>query len=151
MVWAATPSLAVHDTGMFELDGNIANNGNATYDWGNLFNASGGQAVTPDPNNGPLLASAFNSDSADPDHTYFAQNKDTDPIAQWGCVEQSNPTAKDDLQNAYAALIQIPQNAPDNAGHKVLYLASERQSNSGDSYAGFWAAEEQLGRLQPHR
>ena len=85
---------AVHDTGMFELDGNIVLTGdNATYDWGNLFDAAGGQAVTPDPDNGPLLASTFVADSADPDHTYFTSNKDIEPIEgrNWGCTELNNP------------------------------------------------------------
>jgi len=132
------PAYAVHDTGMFELDGNIAHNGTATYDWGNLFTASGARAVTPDPDNGPVLASDFNADAADPDPTYFTSNKDIEAIGDWGCTTLNNPTPKDDLQNAYAALVQVPANAPDNAGHKVLYLASERQTNNGDSFAGFW-------------
>jgi uncharacterized repeat protein (TIGR01451 family)/LPXTG-motif cell wall-anchored protein len=132
------PAQAVHDTGKFELDGNIAHNGTATYDWGNLFTASGERAVTPDPNNGPLLASDFNADAADPDPTYFTSNKDIEAIGDWGCTTLNNPTPKDDLQNAYAALVQIPSTAPDNGGHNVLYLASERQTNNGDSFAGFW-------------
>jgi len=64
LVWAAAPSFAVHDTGMFELDGNIVHNGTATYDWASLFDAGGNRIVTPDPNNGPLLASGFVSDLA---------------------------------------------------------------------------------------
>ncbi|HEX2894362.1 MAG TPA: LPXTG cell wall anchor domain-containing protein [Marmoricola sp.] len=132
------PAYAVHDTGMFELDGNIAHTGAATYDWGNLFTSAGARAVTPDPENGPLLASDFNADATDPDPSYFTSNKDIQGIGDWGCTTLNNPTPKDDLQNAYAALVQVPADAPDNAGHKVLYLGSERQSNNGDSFAGFW-------------
>ena len=140
LVWAAQPSAAVHDTGMFELDGTIADEPSATppWDWGSLFDASGNRLIAPDPVNGPLLASQFNPDSAKPDPTYFTSNKDIQPIGSWGCTTINNPTPKDDLQNAYAALIQIPAGAPDNAGHKVLYLGSERGSNNGDSFAGFW-------------
>src|SRR5439155_17361733 len=144
LVWAAQPSLAVHDNGMFELDGNTAHNSATTppYDWASLFDASGGRIVTPDPDNGPLLASTFESDSALPDQSYFTSNKDIQPIASgqqhWGCDPINNPLAKDNLLNAYAALVQVPANAPDNAGHTVLYLASERGSNNGTSFAGFW-------------
>src|SRR6266581_3031474 len=81
-------------------------------------------------------------DSAVPDQSYFTSNKDIQPIASgqqhWGCDPINNPLDKDDLLNAYAALVRIPANAPDNAGHTVLYLGSERGSNNGTSFAGFW-------------
>ena len=144
IVVAAQPSGAVHDTGLFELDGNIAHNAPAPlpYDWASLFDASGNRLVTPDPLNGPLLASTFASDAATPDQTYFTSNKDIQPIASgqqhWGCDPINNPLNKDDLLHAYAALVDIPVNAPDNAGHQVLYLGSERGSHNGTSNAGFW-------------
>jgi hypothetical protein len=132
-------ALAVHDTGVFELDGNIAHDGTSTYDWGNLFNASGQSIVAP---NAVLLNSTFLKDYAVPDPTYFSSNgggvKDVNPISNWGCVTINNPTPKDNLQNAYAAFVQVPAGAPDNAGDFVLYLGSERASNNGDSFAGFW-------------
>ena len=94
--------------------------------------------MTPDPNNGPLLASTFVPDSADPDPTWFTSNKDIEPIGSWGCTTVPSPVAHDDLLNAYAALVKVPANAPDNAGHTILYLGSERASNDGDSFPGFW-------------
>ena len=137
LLWIGSAQ-AVHDNGMFELDGNTVNNGTALYDWNDLFGANGQQLITPDPVNGPVLADVFVKDAATPDPTYFTSNKDIQPIASWGCTTQNTPTPKDDLANAYAALIQVPADAPDNAGHQVLYLASERKSNNGDSFAGFW-------------
>ena len=135
---------AVHNTGMFELDGNTVHNSATTppYDWNSLFDASGNRIVQPDPINGPILDDVFVADSATPDQSYFTSNKDTQPIASgqshWGCDPINNPLNKDDLQNAYAAVVQIPANAPDNAGHQVLYLGSERASPLGTSFAGFW-------------
>src|SRR5437764_3835617 len=135
---------AVHDNGMFELDGNTVHNSATTppYDWNSLFDASGNRIVTPDPIFGPLLADVFVSDAAKPDQSYFTSNKDIQPIASgqqhWGCDPINNPLNKDDLQNAYAALVHVPANAPDNAGHDVLYMGSERGSNNGTSFAGFW-------------
>src|SRR6266550_159749 len=135
---------AVHDNGMFELDGNTAHNSVTTppYDWNSLFDSSGNRLITPDPINGPLLADAFVTDTALPDQSYFTSNKDIQPIASgqqhWGCSPINNPLAKDNLLHAYAALVQVPANAPDNAGHQVLYMGSERESNNGTSFAGFW-------------
>jgi uncharacterized repeat protein (TIGR01451 family) len=137
LLWIGSAQ-AVHDNGMFELDGNTVNNGTAVYDWNDLFGANGEQLITPDPVNGPILADVFVKDYVTPDPTYFTSNKDIEPIGDWGCTTINNPTPKDDLQNAYAALIQVPGDAPDNAGDQVLYVGSERKSNNGDSFAGFW-------------
>lgn len=140
LIWGAQASFAVHDNGMFELDGNIAHDSGTTppFDWASLFDASGNQVATPDLN-GPLLASGFFSDAAEPDPSFFSGSvKDGDSIGSWNCKTQNNALAKDDLQNAYAAVVKVPAGATDNAGHKVLYLGSERGSNNGDSFAGFW-------------
>jgi uncharacterized repeat protein (TIGR01451 family) len=139
LLWIGSAQ-AVHDNGMFELDGNTVHNSATTppYDWNSLFGANGQQLITPDPINGPLLGDVFVSDAATPDPTYFTSNKDIEPIGSWGCTTQNTPTPKDDLANAYAALVQVPANAPDNAGDQVLYVGSERASNNGDSFAGFW-------------
>ena len=141
LMWIGSAQ-AVHDNGMFELDGNTVNNGSAVYDWNNLFDANGNRVAPTDPINGPLLDDTFVSDAATPDQSYFTSNKDIQPIASgqqhWGCSPLNNPLAKDDLLNAYAAVVQVPANAPDNAGDQVLYMGSERGSNNGTSFAGFW-------------
>src|SRR5262249_50465075 len=126
---------AVHDNGMFELDGNTVHNAATTppFDWNSLFDANGDRIATPDPINGPLLADTFVSDWVVRDQSYFASNKDIEPIASgmqhWACDPINNPLNKDDLQNAYAAVVQVPNDAPDNAGDTVLYMGSERDSN----------------------
>jgi hypothetical protein len=131
---------AVHDTGVFQLDGSILHDNTATYSWSDLFTSAG--VLKSGLPNATVLSAKFFADYAVPDASYFTQNgagvKDTDAIANWGCKTQNNPTAKDNLLNAYVAFVQIPSNAPDNAGDVVLYLASERQSNNGNSFAGFW-------------
>ena len=88
---------AVHDNGMFELDGNTVHNSATTppYDWNSLFGATGNRLITPDPINGPLLADIFVSDAAKPDQTYFTAYKDIQPIKSgqqhWGCDPINNP------------------------------------------------------------
>ena len=133
-------ALAVHDNGTFELDGNIKHNSLNTppYDWATLFDLSGNRTITPP--SGALLADDFLADFVNPDATYFSSNgggvKDVNPISNWGCTTIHNPTAKDNLLNSYAALVQVPSGAT--AGHLVLYVGSERESNNGTSFAGFW-------------
>jgi len=133
-------ALAVHDNGMFELDGNIKH-GSLTappYDWASLFDSGGNRIIAPP--SGALLADDFLADFTNPDATYFSSNgggvKDVNPISNWGCTTIHNPTAKDNLLNSYAALIQVPSGP--NGGHLVLYVGSERESNNGTSFAGFW-------------
>jgi hypothetical protein len=129
---------------LFELDGNVANDvasaGNNTgVDWAagpggpGVFDASGQQAL----NDPQLLKTDFSADYATPDTSYFATSaKDIDDVSTWQCGSVNNPTSKDEILNAYAALFS-PSSGAD-AGHVILYAASERASNNGDSFMGFW-------------
>ena len=141
LLWIGSAQ-AVHDTGMFELDGNVVQNAATPppYDWTSLFGASGNRLVTPDPVNGPVLASVFVNDTDAVDTTYFAGGtKIDDRIHNMGC---GGPAANDktSMDFVYAAVIHIPAGAPDNAGHDVLYLGVEKQAagNGGDNAFGFW-------------
>src|SRR3954447_15161334 len=141
LLWIGSAQ-AVHDTGVFELDGNVVHNAATTppYDWTNLFGATGNQLVTPDPVNGPLLASVFVDDTDAIDTTYFAGGtKIDDPIHNMAC---GGPAANDktSLDFVYAANVHVPVGAPDDAGHDVLYLGLEKQAagNGGDNAFGFW-------------
>src|SRR4051812_40593738 len=141
---------AVHDNGMFELDGNVVQNSATTppYDWTSLFGAGGTQLVAPDPINGPVLASAFVDDTDAVDTSYFAGGtKIDDRVHDMGC---GGPAANDktSMDFVYVALIQVPANAPDNAGHQVLYLGIEKQAagNGGDNAFGFWLFKEKTVR-----
>src|SRR6476646_5199961 len=133
---------AVHDNGMFELDGNVVHNSATTppYDWTSLFGATGNQLIAPDPITGPVLASTFVDDTDAIDNTYFAGGtKIDDQVHNMGC---GGPAANDktSMDYVYVALIQVPPGAPDNAGHQVLYLGIEKQAagNGGDNAVGFW-------------
>src|SRR5215467_10094193 len=82
LMWIGSAQ-AVHDNGMFELDGNTVHDSATTppFDWNSLFDANGGRIAPTDPINGPLLADTFVSDWATPDQSYFQSNKDIQPIA----------------------------------------------------------------------
>ncbi|HKD94192.1 MAG TPA: DUF11 domain-containing protein [Gaiellaceae bacterium] len=156
LVIVPTSALAVHDAGcatsanfgcLFELDGNVQNDAasagnNGGYDWGTgpggagVFDSAGKvtSTVAADPS---FLTADFNADYATPDKSYFAtSNKDTDDVSTWQCGSINNPTTKDNLLNAYAALFS-PTSGVDQ-GHVVLYAGAERESNNGDSFMGFW-------------
>jgi uncharacterized repeat protein (TIGR01451 family) len=140
LLWIGSAQ-AVHDNGMFELDGNVVQSGTAPpYDWSGLFDAAGNSKVTLDPINGPVLASAFVNDTDSVDTTYFAGGtKIDDQVHNMAC---GGPAANDktSMDFVYTALIQVPNTAPDNAGHQVLYFGIEKQAagNGGDNAFGFW-------------
>ena len=141
LMWISAAQ-AVHDTGMFELDGNVVQNSATAppYDWTSLFGAGGAPVLTPDPSNGPVLADTFVDDTDAVDTTYFkGGTKIDDPVHKMAC---GGPAANDktSLDYAYAAVIQVPDGAPDNAGHQVLYFGLEKQAagNGGDNAFGFW-------------
>src|SRR6266550_6774369 len=142
MLWGVTAALAVHDNGMFELDGNVVHNAATTppYDWTSLFGATGNKLITPDPVNGPVLADTFVDDTDAIDTTYFAGGTKID--AQIHNMACGGPAANDktSMDFVYAALVQVPAGAPDNAGDQVLYLSVEKQAagNGGDNAFGFW-------------
>ncbi|TMC46868.1 MAG: hypothetical protein E6J20_20545, partial [Chloroflexi bacterium] len=123
----------VGNAGIFELDGNVAQD-SATqppYDWSCLFNGGCTQ-----PSSSTLISSAFSNDSPTPDTTYFSPTKDIVDTSSWSCTTQNTPLAKDDIQNAYAAAF-VPSSGP-KAGHVLAYFGEERASSNGDSFAGFW-------------
>jgi hypothetical protein len=143
---------AVHDLGLFELDttapqyANTADDSGpgAPYDWESIFDASGDQILTSatEPR---LLKAEFNSDSATPDTSYFAEsNKDIDDVSTWECKSVNNPTPKDEISNAYAALFVNTAN-----NHVILYAGGERDKNNGNSFMGFWIFQGRVGCDSP--
>jgi hypothetical protein len=141
----ATSIPDVGGAGVFELDGNIAQD-TATpppYDWQCVFNTPAHTGCPP--SSALMPAKTFQPDFGNPDPTYFsgvgAGIKDINDIPTWGCVTLNNPLNKDDILNAYGAVF-IPTSGA-KQGHVLVYLAQERDSNNGDSFAGFWLMHNQ--------
>jgi hypothetical protein len=123
--------------GIFELDGNIAQNAATPppYDWACVF-PSAPSATCPPPAS-VMLSKIFQPDYALPDATTFAaSNKDIVNVSSWQCGTSNNLLGKDDIQNAYGAAF-VPTTGP-KANHLLLFLAQERATTTGDSFAGFW-------------
>jgi uncharacterized repeat protein (TIGR01451 family) len=144
-------SFGVHDIGLFELDttapqyANTADDSGAgaPYDWASIFDSSGNQTLTSaaEPR---LLTADFSADSTTPDTSYFASsNKDIDDVSSWQCGSVNNPTPKDEISNAYAALFR------DATNHVILYVGGERDKNNGNSFMGFWIFKGAVGCSSP--
>ena len=98
---------------VIELDGDIANSGttgnatNPALDWGPGSQTGSicvADAAAPSANDGikvnPVLPANITAadclgDSVNPDFSYFASNKDTENLSDWGCTKVNNPTPKD--------------------------------------------------------
>jgi uncharacterized repeat protein (TIGR01451 family) len=130
-----TPSIL----GTFELDGNVTtgvlgSSGSTTtsHDWDQVF-----------ANNSGALASTFVTDkvnSTSDDIFTGGGSKDTQGIQNW-LFKAGKPQGKDDISHAYAAAYTDPGN-----GHLLLYAGLDRFDNSGDSTAGFWFFNNQIGQ-----
>jgi len=167
LLTGALYALAVHDAGILELDGNVADappvdcalpagvgpedDVCSPTDWAD-FQDSNGALVPANLPAGTIAATGviqdFVIDDSGPDPSYHEpSNKDDqgiDPAGGsdvWGCGEAANPTDKDDIINAYAIAVQ-----PGGVGTDVyFYFGVERFDNSGTAFIGVWLFQENVG------
>jgi hypothetical protein len=121
----AGPASAVHDIGLFELDGDAINGSAPGSDWNSLANT---------------IARAFIVDGHDPsDTTYFHQggSKDIHDITDWRRTTNDEAPDKDEILDAFAA-------AYNHGGDLVVYFGADRFSNDGDSQIGFWFLQDEV-------
>ncbi len=132
-------ALAVHDSDLFEFDGNILSDGGV--DWNSIFvvdDCSGqdGEVIgTSLPPEGIIAAFVRDQLSVKGliDCTTFGptSNKNGDAVNTWDW-RPGNVPAKDDLANVYAYLVEDPV-----SGRRLLYMGLERIVNDGDSHIDF--------------
>jgi uncharacterized repeat protein (TIGR01451 family) len=120
--WPSLPAMAVHDTGLFELDGNATASASlAGDDWDALF---------PLPGGGAAQKKSFIDDGTDEatnppvDGTYFTGGGSKD-------VNALGAPDKDEITNAYAA-------AYASGSDTYIYFGLDRFDGSGSANAGFW-------------
>jgi hypothetical protein len=119
MMWSA-PAFAVHDTEVFELDGNAA----APSDPDDFNIIYSGPGLSFD--------HAFVNDSSLPDASFHGgTNLDTQPISAWSCITNDDPKPINDLRHAYVAAYMIN-------GDLHLFFGGDRGGNSGNSWFGLW-------------
>ena len=153
----ATTSLAVHDTGIFELDGDaFAESAADTLpdDWDRLDDGFG----DPDDDDG-ALASVFITDPLggrnDPDEIFTGGgSKDDLDIAAGGVVGANvgpwqhavgSVPDKDNIEHAFAAAYTCPDGTDaGTADDLCLYFGLDRFARNGDAQVGFWFLKEDL-------
>jgi uncharacterized repeat protein (TIGR01451 family) len=124
----APAALAVHNTGLFELDGNTANDAAvAGDDWDSHPNATGNRFtfITD-----PL------SQKTDDIFTGGASKDDLN-TSGWQWTTGSVPD-KDNIEHAFAASYEQD-------GHTFVYFGLDRFANNGDAFTGFWFFKSGVG------
>ena len=115
-------ALAVHDDGIFELDGNALDEATAGDDW---------QNGTPGAAASLFIPGSVEKDGVDT--TYFAQggSKDHHDIDEWHYSATDVAPDKDELIDVFAA-------AYDTAEGTAVYFGADKFDDSGDAQIGFW-------------
>ncbi|MFL5915869.1 MAG: hypothetical protein ACJ752_09550 [Gaiellaceae bacterium] len=137
-------AFAVHDTGLFELDGNATNDpAMAGDDWDNVCHqVTGSDCSTTNDTTGATSVSF--STEANPSSSIFTGGGSKDPIdvSSWAWKDAGGLPDKDNLQHGFAVRYSVPPSSTCPGGTAatcdVLYFGSDRFDNSGDAQQGFW-------------
>jgi hypothetical protein len=160
--FAITNALAVHDEGVFQLDGNAFSTANSTptmpsaaEDADNLcakhvkventnpadeFCHPASAALTTYLSGLTTTAtrSAFVTDasglfaSGANDDQWTSGSKDDQETSEWKYKQAASSNDKSDIENAFAAVYTASNN------HKIIYFGGDRISNSGSENTAFW-------------
>lgn len=134
---------AVHDTGLFELDGNAI--ATTTHDWNQVF-----ADVVNGTNTSAAKDKAWTSDNllnngASLNATIFTGggSKDPNDVSEWAWKDGAGGLPdKDNLLHAFAARYSVAPSASCPSGGAatcdVIFFGSDRFDNSGDAQQGFW-------------
>jgi len=165
---------AVHDEGVFELEGNATLGVDANnpanpqsqpaggHDWSQVYADS---LTTPHGTTAGAEALSFVTDTtlsgglagAGDSILTGGSTKDINDLNQWLWKETASTSVqdKDDIEHAYAAQYKVDKD-PGNCGSLVnqdpcvlLYFGADRFSNSGDSVMGFWFFKKNISAVGP--
>jgi hypothetical protein len=151
-------ALAVHDEGVFQLEGNAQTSGDiigtnanpqsnltGAHDWDQVFAGTSGaeaSSFVTDTTLGGGLAGAGDSILTG------GSTKDINDLPSWLWKETTTTSVqdKDDIEHAYAAQYKVDRSGTgqqcgssgQQASCVLLYFGADRNSNSGDSVMGFW-------------
>jgi hypothetical protein len=152
---------AVHDTGLFELDGNAVNSAATPGDdWDNVCHQVLGSGCSTTNNTSGATAVSWVSEP-NLNATIFTGGGSKDPqdISSWGWKDGAGGLPdKDNLLHSFAARYSVPSNShcPGAGGNTdgtktcdVLYFGSDRYDNSGDAQQGFWFFQNPIGTTGP--
>ena len=130
LVLAQQVALAVHDIGVFELEGDAVNDPAVLGDDWDTVNLGGGGSsiartgVLADPGNATIFTGGGSKDPID--------------ISSWAWKDNTGGLPdKDNITNAYAA-------AYTNNGQLLIYFGADRFANDGDAQLGFWFFQQNI-------
>ena len=129
----APAALAVHDEGLFELDGNAVSGAAPGEDWDHVFAHSSAADATE-----------FIDDGVGTGDDIFTggSSKDDHNIGSWlwktGGVQDKN-----DITHAFAA--SYTATSQESAGDTIVYFGLDKFDASGDNFVGFWFLQGAVG------
>ena len=152
LIFAALPSWAVHDLGLFELDGNAVEEGAPGDDWRQIWcdsvdpGRAGICAAVPASN---ALTSTFANDKFnDGTDDIFAGAKDSRDInagaAQDWLWKLGSANDKNDIEHSFAAIYQVDDPGDPSDDDFILYFGLDKFSNNGDAAIGFWFVQNDI-------
>jgi hypothetical protein len=144
---------AVHDVGVFQLDGNaqtsVQSDPPASDDWDRVChqvtvtddtdNSIPDQCTTPNPGDTTGATAVAFTQELDRSASIFTGGGSKDPqdISQWAWKNGGGLPDKDNLLHAFAARYT-------SVGEHYLYFGSDRFDNSGDAVQGFWFLQDEV-------
>lgn len=149
MAGAMSSVLAVHDAGVFQLDGNaqtsVQSNPTAVEDWDLICKANPSTCTfrasyTPPSGTTTATASSHIADGTNASIFTGGGSKDPQDLTNWRHKDGSVPD-KDNLLHSFAARYSQTASAtcPSTTSTcELLYFGSDRFDNSGDAQQGFW-------------
>jgi hypothetical protein len=155
LAFFAGSAVAVHETNLFELDGNANNGAAAGDDWDNVCHQVSATACPTSSDTTGATAVSWTAE-ANPSSSIFTGGGSKDPsdISSWAWKDAGGLPDKDNLQHGFATRYSVPSNAncPGPGGNTngtttcdVLYFGSDRFDNSGDAQQGFWFFQNKVG------
>jgi hypothetical protein len=165
-LFVVTSSQAVHDAGVFQLDGNaqtsVDSNPTALEDWDLICKANPStctfkETYTPPGGTTTATASSHVDDGSLNGTIFHGNSKDTGNIDTWRWKNDAGGLPdKDNLLHAYAARYQIPASddcpngSPPAEGEdwtgdcSLIYFGSDRYANDGDATQAFWFLQKKV-------
>jgi uncharacterized repeat protein (TIGR01451 family) len=119
---APAPIAAVHDEGIFELDGNALDEGDEPGDdW---------QGGTPGASDDLFIPGSVEKDGADTSYFTGGGSKDENLLSEWAWTSTDVAPDKDELLDVFAAVYEN--------GATRVYFGADKFDDSGDAQIGFW-------------
>jgi hypothetical protein len=135
---AALPAQAVHDVGVFELEGNATNDpALAGDDWDNVCHeVTHSDCSTTSDTSGATAVSWVSEPDRSSSIFTGGGSKDPNDVSEWLWKDAGGLPDKDNLRHAFAARYSSTD--------ELLYFGSDRFDNSGDAQQGFWFLQSPL-------